>query len=127
MPDSPVEGRPLSPHLQIWRFTVTMAASITHRGAGVFLYGGSVLLAVWVFSLAMWPGLYAVLSAFFGSSAGSVVIAAYVWSLSFHLLNGLRYLFWDAGYGFAIRTARITGWLAFGISAVLAAFIVFSG
>lgn len=120
-------GRPLSPHLQIWRFTVTMAASITQRAAGAAAYGGVALLTLWLVALATSPGLFAALSAFAKSPFGVFIIAGFVWSLCFHMLNGLRYLYWDSGRGFALKTARMTAWLVYGASLVLAALILWFG
>jgi len=131
MADNAVSGagatRPLSPHLQIWRFTVTMAASITHRGAGVAMYGGAVLLTLWLFALATSPSLFAAVSGFARSPIGVVIVAGFVWSLSFHLMNGLRYLYWDSGRGFKLETARMTAWLVYAASAALAAGLLWAG
>jgi len=112
-PPKPVSpgGKPvLSPHLQIWRFTITMAASITHRACGVALYSGSLVLAVWLYATAFNPGLYGVISDFLKSSFGIIFLGAYVWALFFHLLNGLRHIFWDQGHGFELSTAVKTAW-----------------
>lgn len=127
MAQSAPSERPLSPHLQVWRFTVTMAASITHRAAGAVLYGGTVLLALWMLALAVSPGLFESVSAFMRSPIGFIIIAGYVWALCFHLLNGLRYLYWDSGRGFALKTATMTAWLSFGASFLLAAIILWAG
>lgn len=128
MADGATSGRPLSPHLQIWRFTVTMAASITHRGTGVVLYGGSLLLVLWVFALAFQPSLYDnIVVAFMRSIPGFIIIAGYVWSISFHLMNGLRHLYWDSGRGLAPKTATMTAWLVYGASILLTVFILWSG
>jgi succinate dehydrogenase / fumarate reductase cytochrome b subunit len=127
MADNAQDARPLSPHLQIWRFTVTMAASITHRGTGMALYGGSLLLAVWAFALAFSPALFATVSGFVKSPLGFIVVAGYVWSLSFHLLNGLRHLYWDTGRGLAVKTAAKTAWAVYIGSVVLAAIILWIG
>ena len=127
MADTAQGARPLSPHLQIWRFTVTMAASITHRGAGMVLYGGSVLLALWALSLAFSPVLFSALAGFVASPLGFIVVAGYVWSLSFHLLNGLRHLYWDTGRGLGVKTAAKTAWAVYIASVVLAAVILAAG
>lgn len=119
--------RPLSPHLQIWRFTATMAASITHRGTGIALYGGSILLAAWALSLAFSPSLFSGVSGFVKSPLGFIIVAGYVWSLSFHLMNGLRHLYWDTGRGLAPKTASMTAWAVYGASVVLAAVILWAG
>lgn len=104
----------LSPHLQIWRFTVTMAASITHRACGVALYVGTLLLALWLYATASAsPALYSELSGLIGSPFGIAVLAGYSWALFFHVFNGLRHLFWDRGHGFELATARKTAWAAY--------------
>lgn len=125
--DSAPPQRPVSPHLQIWRFTVTMAASITHRGTGIVLYGGSLLILLWLYALAFSPSLYASVAAFVKTPAGFIIVAGYVWSLSFHLMNGLRHLYWDYGRGLAVKTATMTAWLIYIASLILAAVILFIG
>lgn len=127
MATSAQSSRPLSPHLQIWRFTVTMAASITHRGAGLVLYGGSMLIALWLYALAFSPALYANVATFVKGPIGFVIVAGYVWSLCFHLMNGLRHLYWDSGRGFALNTARMTAWLVYIASFIAAAIVLWAG
>ena len=127
MAESATSGRPLSPHLQIWRFTVTMAGSITHRGTGAGIYGGSLLLAVWLYALAFSPALYATITGFVNSPVGFLIIAGYVWALAFHLMNGLRHLYWDSGRGLAPKTATMTAWLVYGASILLTIIILWSG
>lgn len=127
MASSAHSSRPVSPHLQIWRFTVTMAASITHRGTGLVLYGGSLLIALWLYALAFSPSLYDGVAEFVRSPIGFVIVAGYVWSLSFHLMNGLRHLYWDYGRGFAVKMATMTGWLVYVASLILAAIILWAG
>jgi succinate dehydrogenase / fumarate reductase cytochrome b subunit len=124
MTESASSSRPLSPHLQVWRFTVTMAASITHRGTGVILYGGTLLLAVWLSALAFFPEFYrsGVLPVV-RSPLGFIFLAGYVWALCFHLMNGLRHLYWDSGRGLAPKTAARTAWFVY-IASVIAAVIV---
>ncbi len=119
--------RPLSPHLQIWRFTVTMAASITHRATGAILYGGALLLAAWLFAAASNPEAYAAVSAIIHSAIGVIVIAGYVWALMFHAMNGLRHLYWDSGRGLAPKTAKITSWLVYAGSFLVTAIILWAG
>ena len=121
------KARPLSPHLQIWRFTVTMAASITHRGTGMVLYGGSLLLALWVYALAFSPSLFTAVAGFAASPLGFIIIAGYIWSLCFHLMNGMRHLYWDSGRGLAIETAKKTAWAIYIASLVLAGVILWAG
>ena len=120
-------SKPVSPHLQIWRFTVTMAASITHRGTGIALYTGSALLAFWLFAVAQGPAYFYPIGGFLTSPLGAIVIAGYVWALSFHLLNGLRHLYWDYGRGFDPKTAQKTAWSVYIGATILMGFIMYSG
>ena len=92
--------RPLSPHLQTYRVTLTMALSIIHRATGVALYFGTLLLAWWLIATASGPGAYATLQAFTSSWIGRVVVFGYTWALLHHMLGGIRHLIWDLGYGF---------------------------
>ncbi len=127
MAASPPSSRPLSPHLQIWRFTVTMASSITHRATGVGNAGGVLLLAVWMYAALRGPEFFSPLGAFLTSPFGAIIIAGFVWSLSFHLLNGLRYLYWDSGRGFAPKWARATSWAVYIGSVLLTIIILVAG
>ena len=120
-------GRPLSPHLQIWRFTVTMAASITHRGTGVANFAGVMLLAYWMYAVAQGPAFFYPIGGFLTSPFGGIVLAGFIWSLSFHLLNGLRYLYWDSGRGFKPSTARATSWAVYAGSIALTGLIMAAG
>jgi succinate dehydrogenase / fumarate reductase cytochrome b subunit len=92
--------RPLSPHLQIYRMTLTMAMSIVHRITGVGLYFGTLLLAWWLIAAAAGPNAYANVEWFMGSLVGRLILFGYTWALLHHLLGGIRHLMWDMGYGF---------------------------
>ena len=104
--------RPLSPHLQIYRFTITMAMSIIHRITGLGLYGGTALLAWWLIALATGPDAYALFLNVAGSWFGKFVLFGFTWALVNHLLSGLRYFWWDAGLAFEKKTADIISWSA---------------
>ena len=91
--------RPLSPHLQIYRLTLTMLMSIVHRITGAALYVGTVLLAWWLIAAASGPNAYAVFQAVVSSFIGRVVLFGYTWALVHHMLGGLRHLLWDTGSG----------------------------
>ncbi|MEL6790062.1 MAG: succinate dehydrogenase, cytochrome b556 subunit [Pseudomonadota bacterium] len=117
----------LSPHLQIWRFTVTMAASITHRATGIALYTGSFLLAAWLVAAAFHAPLYGLLSAILSSPLGIIALAGYSWALFFHMANGIRHLFWDLGFGFELSTAKRTACFAYGFATVLAIVVTLAG
>jgi succinate dehydrogenase / fumarate reductase cytochrome b subunit len=112
MAEAKIIARPLSPHLQIYRLTWTMAMSIIHRATGVALYAGTVLVALWLLSLASGPAAYERVSWFFGTIIGRVVLFGYTWTLLHHMLGGVRHLVWDFGYGMApgtrMQMARFT-------------------
>ena len=116
-----VQTRPLSPHLQIYGWSITMAASITHRATGIALSGGVLLLAWWLIAAASGAEAYAVFVRVASHPVGQIVLFGLLWSLAFHLLNGIRHLAWDLGYGFKVSTARLTGALVYLFSVLLAA------
>jgi succinate dehydrogenase / fumarate reductase cytochrome b subunit len=115
--------RPTSPHLTIYAWTVTMAASITHRVTGVLLGAGFLVLGWWLVALAMGPPQYARFARVAAHPLGQIVLYAFVWALAFHLLNGVRHLVWDVGYGFKPPTAKITGVIVYLGSFVAVAFV----
>ena len=104
-------NRPVSPHLQVYRWTITMASSILHRFTGAGLAVGAVWLAWWLIAAATGDDAFAAVQAFSASIVGRVLLFGITWSLMFHLLNGIRHLAWDAGYGFDVRNATTSGWL----------------
>ena len=90
-------SRPLSPHLQIYRLTLTMAMSIIHRATGMALYGGTLLLVLWLLAAALGGDFYGVVSWLFGSWFGQTVLFLYTWALFHHMLGGIRHFIWDFG------------------------------
>ena len=104
------QNRPLSPHLQIWRWQLSMALSIAHRATGIVLSAGAVLLVIWLVAAAAGPDSYEVAQRCAGSWAGYLFLFGFSLCLFYHLLNGIRHLFWDAGYGFELPTVTRTGW-----------------
>jgi succinate dehydrogenase / fumarate reductase cytochrome b subunit len=105
---APVE-RPLSPHLSIYKMTLTMAMSIAHRITGIGLYFGTVLVAWWLIAAASSPNTYSGFSRFMGSFVGRVILFGYTWALMHHMLGGIRHLIWDNGRGFGPQERE---WLA---------------
>ena len=91
--------RPLSPHLDVYRMTLTMAMSIVHRITGVGLYIGVLLLAWFLLALSSDATTYANFSAFIRSFIGQLLLLGFTWALFHHLLGGVRHAFWDAGFG----------------------------
>ena len=91
--------RPLSPHLQIYRWSWTMAMSIVHRVTGGALYVGIALVAIWLVALASGPDAFEEVQEFFGSPLGYLILFGYTWALLQHMIGGVRHLIWDFGYG----------------------------
>jgi succinate dehydrogenase / fumarate reductase, cytochrome b subunit len=89
--------RPVSPHLQVYRFTLTMAMSIIHRGTGVALYLGTLLLVAWLWAAALGEPAFGVANAIFGFWLVQVVLFLATWALFHHMLGGLRHFVWDSG------------------------------
>ena len=124
-PAGPVVMRamPLSPHLQVWRWHITMAASILTRATGVALYVGLLIVAAWAVSLAMGPDAYAALMGLMGSIIGKLVLFGLTVSIFFHLAAGLRHLAFDSGKGFEPRTANLTAMLCIAFALVAASVV----
>lgn len=104
------ENRPLSPHLQVYKPQLTSVLSILHRMTGVFLSIAGLLLAYWLVSLMRGPEVYADAMSLLGSGFMRLVLAGVSFSFFYHLCNGIRHLFWDAGYGFEIEQIYASGW-----------------
>ncbi len=123
--------RPLSPHMQVWRWHITMLGSILHRATGIALYGGAVLLAAWVVALADGPNAFAAYKTLLGSIPGRVVLFGLTFSIFYHLANGVRHLVWDSGKAFEPKTADMTGAaaIAFAAAATIAVWVlaIFTG
>src|SRR5215470_8516739 len=98
----PTPARPLSPHLGIYRWQLTMTLSILHRATGIALAAGTLLVVAGLLALAAGPESYAKVQTFCASLPGILLLAGWSWSLCFHLCNGIRHLAWDAGWGFDI-------------------------
>jgi succinate dehydrogenase / fumarate reductase cytochrome b subunit len=104
-------NRPLSPHLQVYRWQLTSVMSILHRATGIALAVGALYLATWVIYAAASPRAYALFQSFNTSIAGRIVLGGWLFSAFYHLCNGIRHLFWDAGYGFELKDAYRSGWI----------------
>jgi succinate dehydrogenase / fumarate reductase cytochrome b subunit len=115
------ENRPLSPHLQVYTFHFTMAWSVLHRMTGVALGVGALWLAWWLIAAAAGPEAFDTVQIFSGSILGRLVLFGFTWGLVFHMLNGVRHLFWDVGWGFDLNVVEATGWAVVIGSAVLTA------
>jgi succinate dehydrogenase / fumarate reductase, cytochrome b subunit len=102
-------ARPLSPHLQVYRWPLTMTMSILHRVTGGALYVGTLLLAWWLVAAATGPAALSTVQWVLGTPIGLLVLFGYSWALMHHMFGGIRHFVWDLGYGFR-DTER--NWLA---------------
>ena len=100
---------PLSPHLQIYRWHVSSLLSITHRISGVINLLALILIFFWLLVLSFGENNYELFLLTINSFLGKFILIGFTWSMSFHLLSGIRHLVWDLGYGFEIKTANISG------------------
>ena len=113
--------RPLSPHLQVYRPQLTSVLSILHRATGIALSVGALYLALWVMFAASSPATYAGFQSFNTSILGRILLGGWLFSAFYHLCNGIRHLFWDAGYGFELKDAYRSGWIVVGVALVATA------
>ena len=106
-------NNPLSPHLGIYKWQISSLLSITHRIVGVINILAITLICFWTLSLLLGENSYEVTKIFLKSFFGKFIIISLCWTFSFHILNEIRHLIWDMGYGFDLKIAKITGALAF--------------
>ena len=112
-------NNPLSPHLQIYKWQISSLLSITHRIVGVINFFAIILICVWVILIVFGQNNYSAVNVFLNTSFGKFIAISLCWTFSFHILNELRHLVWDTGYGFDLKVAKITGIIAFTGSFVL--------
>ena len=103
------EKNPLSPHLQIYRWHLSMILSITHRIIGVVNSVALILICLWTISFLFGEENYEIIKILFQSFFGKLLIISLSWSFSFHMLSEIRHLIWDLGYGFDLKISKITG------------------
>ena len=104
---------PVSPHLQIYKWQISSLLSIAHRIVGVINVFAITLICFWAISLLLGEGNYEITALFLKSYFGKFLVVSICWTFSFHILNELRHLAWDLGYGFDLKIAKITGILVF--------------
>lgn len=115
-------NRPLSPHLQVYRWSISMALSILHRVSGIALSVGTLLLTWWLVAAATGPEAFASVQAFMGSAIGLLLLFGWSVALIFHFFTGVRHLVWDAGYGYDAPKYNYSGWavvIATGVTTLL--------
>lgn len=116
-------ARPLSPHLQIYRWSWTMAMSIAHRASGAALYGGTLLLALWLVAAASGKASFDTAQWIAGSFLGRLVLFGYTFALMHHMVGGLRHFVWDLGKGYEPETrmqlARMSIFVSAGLTILI--------
>lgn len=123
----PGENAPMSPHLSVWKFSWTMAASISHRITGVGNAIGMLLLTAWIASAAISAAAFDAVSGFLGSPFGLVLLFGFTLSLMFHFLNGVRYLLMDSGKIISKQAGNVSSALAYVGAVMLTAIVFFIG
>jgi len=112
-PEPNLGSRPLSPHLQVWRWHVTMLASILTRMTGVGISLGTLGVVIWLAALAGGPAKFVTMETIIRSPPGQVLLFLLAVAACFHFAAGVRHLVWDAGRGLHPKTAGVTAWLSF--------------
>ena len=113
------DPRPLSPHLQVYRWQLTAVMSIMHRMTGIALSVGAILLVSWLGAAADGPEPYARFQWFMGSWIGLLLLFGWTAALFYHLCNGIRHLWWDTGNGLDLKSVYASGWTVVAATAVL--------
>jgi len=112
-------NRPLSPHLDVYKLPLSALLSILHRGTGAALSVGTIVLVWWLMALAGGEESFQVAQSFMGSILGRLVLFGWSFALFFHMSNGIRHLFWDAGYGFDKQVVEKTSLIVIGFAGSL--------
>jgi succinate dehydrogenase / fumarate reductase cytochrome b subunit len=118
---------PLSPHLQIYRWQISSLLSIVHRITGILNLLGLIFISVWILSAGLGENLYECFSFLLKSFFGKFILIGFTWSMSFHLLTGIRHFFWDLGYGYEVKTANFSGIIVIVSSLVLTVILWLTG
>ena len=113
------DPRPLSPHLQIYRWQLTSVMSILHRASGIALSVGAILLVSWLGAASDGPEPYAKMRWFLGSPGGLIVLFGWSVALFYHLCNGIRHLWWDTGRGLELKSVYASGYAVLAATAAL--------
>ena len=100
---------PLSPHLQIYRWHISSLVSISHRITGIINFVAVIFICIWAINITLGEINYMFVSSLLNSFIGKFIILGIIWSFSFQILSEIRHLIMDLGYGFELKTTRITG------------------
>ena len=103
--------RPLSPHLSVYRWPITMVLSILHRATGIAMSLGLIVFVAWLYDAAAGPDSYAEFAGLMGSTIGRLLLFGFSFAFFYHLANGARHLYWDTGRGLEKNQATMSAWL----------------
>lgn len=106
------DQRPVSPHLTVWRWHVTMLSSILHRFSGIALYGAAIGFAAWLMAAAAGPEIFTPFDEFLRGPLGQIALYLIVAAIAYHLANGIRHLVFDTGAGLEPTDADTSAWFA---------------
>ena len=120
-------NNPLSPHIQIYRWHISSLVSISHRITGIINIVALTVICFWIASLLLGENSYEFTKIFLNSILGKLIILGLIWSFSFQMLSDVRHLIMDLGYGFDLKTTKITGLIVIIGSFVLTTLIYFLG
>ena len=118
---------PLSPHLQIYRWQISSLVSITHRITGILNLLGLIFICAWIISAGISENLFEQFSVFLKGFFGNFILIGFTWSMSYHLLSGVRHFFSDLGYGYEIKTANLSGIAVIASSLILTIILWMTG
>ena len=122
-----MDNNPLSPHIQVYRWHISSLVSISHRITGIVNISAITITCFWVFSLLLGESNYELTKLFLQSTFGKFIIICLTWSFSFQTLSEIRHLIMDLGYGFELKTTKITGLIVIFGSIFLTILFYFSG
>ena len=121
------EKNPLTPHLQIYKWHISSLLSITHRIVGVINFIVLILICLWIFSFKINENIFNIGVDLLSTNFGKFIIISICWSFSFFILNEIRHLAWDFGFGFDLKISRVTGILTILFSFFFAALLYLFG
>ena len=121
------EKNPLTPHLQIYKWHISSLLSITHRIVGVLNFFILILICLWIFSFTINENIFNIGADLLSTNFGKFLIISMCWSFSFFILNEIRHLAWDFGFGFDLKISRVTGILTILLSFLFAALLFIFG
>jgi len=122
-----MENKPLSPHIQIYKWHISSLVSISHRITGIINILAITLICFWFVLILLGESNYEIIKLFLQTFVGKFILIGITWSFSFQMLSEIRHLIMDLGYGFDLQTTKITGLLVIFCSLILTILIYLIG